>query len=80
METQTCPRTPGCPIFQGVLKGTEFTEVYRSLYCEGGEAARNRCRRFQVALRVGKCPPNVLPNSTKTVDEIIAEMHEAGLI
>jgi hypothetical protein len=74
MEAKLCPKTIACPIFSGVLKGTEYTEVYRRVDCEAGEAGRNRCKRFQVANRIGKCPPNILPNSVKTIDEIIAEM------
>jgi hypothetical protein len=80
MESNQCPKTPACPIFNGILKGTEFTEVYRKQYCLAGEEGRNRCRRFQVATKAGKCPPNVLPNSTKTVDDIIAEMKKNGLL
>jgi hypothetical protein len=80
MEANLCPKTPGCPIFNGILKGTEYTEVYKKQYCEAGEEGRKRCRRFQVAALAGKCPPNILPNSSKTVDEIIAEMKKAGLI
>jgi hypothetical protein len=78
METNLCPKTPACPIFNGILKGTEFTEVYRKLYCEAGEAGRKRCRRFQVATLTGKCPPNILPNATKTADQIIAEMNTSA--
>jgi len=80
MESVTCPKTPVCPIFNGILKGTEYTDVYVKLYCEAGEEGRKRCRRFQVATAVGKCPPNVLPNSTKTVEEIIIDMKKAGLV
>jgi hypothetical protein len=80
MEPMMCPKTPACPIFNGILKGTEFTEVYKKQYCEAGEAGRNRCRRFQVATATGKCPPNVLPNSSKTKDQIVAEMKNAGVI
>lgn len=80
MEANLCPKTPGCPIFNGILKGTEYTEVYKKQYCEAGEVGRERCRRFQVAKLTGKCPPNILPNSTKTADEIITEMKKAGLI
>jgi hypothetical protein len=77
METNLCPKTPGCPIFNGILKGTEYTEVYRRLYCEAGEAGRKRCRRFQIAAITGKCPPNVLPNASKTAEQIIAEMNNS---
>lgn len=80
MEAALCPKTPKCPIFNGILKGTEFTETYKKLYCEAGEAGRNSCRRFQVAQAVGKCPESVLPNSSKTVDEIIKMMKEKGEI
>jgi hypothetical protein len=79
MEMNICPKTPACPIFNGILKGTEYTEVYRRLYCEAGEEGRKRCRRFQVAAISGKCPPGVLPNATKTAEEIVAEMKKAGL-
>jgi len=80
MEPQVCPKTPKCPIFNGILKGTEYTETYKKLYCEAGEQGRMKCRRFQVAQTVGVCPPNVLPNSTKSVDEIIKSMKEQGII
>jgi hypothetical protein len=80
MEPLICPKTPACPIFNGILKGTEYTEVYRKQYCEAGEAGRKRCRRFQVASATGKCPPNILPNSIKSVEEITADMKKAGLI
>jgi hypothetical protein len=80
MELQTCPKTPKCPIFNGILKGTEFTETYKKLYCEAGEEGRNKCRRFQVAEAVGVCPPNVLPNSSKSIDEIIKSMKDQGII
>jgi len=80
MEPQICPKTPKCPIFNGILKGTEYTETYKKLYCENGEAGRNKCRRYQVAEAVGVCPPNVLPNSTKSVEEIIKSMRDEGII
>jgi hypothetical protein len=80
MEDAICPKTAKCPIFNGVLKGTEYTETYKKLYCEAGEAGRNRCRRFQVAEKVGMCPPDILPNSSKSVEEIIGMMKSQGLI
>jgi len=80
MEAMQCPKTPACPIFNGILKGTEYTEVYKKQYCEAGEVGRKRCRRFQVAAVAGKCPPNVLPNSTKTVEQIVDEMKKSGVI
>ena len=72
MDPMVCPKSEKCPIFIGILKGTEYTEVYKRLYCEAGEAGRLRCKRFQVAKVLGKCPESVLPNSPKSVEEIIA--------
>lgn len=80
MEPQICPKTEKCPIFNGILKGTEFTETYKKLYCEAGVDGRNRCRRFQVATKVGVCPPDILPNSSKTVEQIVQSMKEQGII
>jgi len=80
MEPQLCPKTPKCPIFSGILKCTEFTDTYKKLYCEAGEDGRNRCRRFQVATKVGTCPPDILPNSGKSVEEIIQSMKDQGII
>jgi hypothetical protein len=80
MDISTCPKTPACPIFNGILKGTEYTEVYKKQYCQAGEEGRKRCRRFQVASITGKCPAGVLPNSLKTAEVIVAEMKKAGLV
>lgn len=80
MDATICPKTVKCPIFNGILKGTEYTETYRKLYCEAGEEGRNRCRRYQVAEKVGMCPPDILPNSSKGVDEIIEMMKAQGIL
>ena len=80
MDPQICPKTPKCPIFNGILQGTEYTETYKKLYCEAGEEGRGKCRRFQVATAVGVCPPNILPNSSKSVEEIVKSMREQGII
>jgi hypothetical protein len=80
MESMICPNTPRCPIFNGILKGTEYTTTYKSLYCEAGQEGREKCRRFQVASITCICPPDILPNSTKSVDEIVANMKEKGMI
>jgi hypothetical protein len=80
MEEQLCPNTPKCPIFSGILKGTEYTETYKRLYCEGGVDGRERCRRFQVSQLTGMCPPEILPNSSKTVEEIIQKMKKDGIL
>ena len=79
MNEMICPNTPRCPIFNGVLKGTEYTSTYRNLYCEAGEEGRKKCRRFQVASIMGRCPEQILPNSTKTVEEIVEAMKQEAL-
>lgn len=78
MNNQICPNTPKCPIFSGVLQGTQYTDTYKRLYCEAGEAGMQKCTRYQVAKTIGKCPPRILPNSTKSAAEIIAEMRVNG--
>lgn len=78
--SQVCPKAEKCPIFNGVLKDSGFSGTYKSLYCENGEEGRGKCKRFQVATVAGKCPPNILPNSIKTVDEIIEVMKKEGVI
>lgn len=80
MESMECPKTPKCPIFNGVLKGTQYTETYKNLYCLAGADGRSKCRRFQVAEQCGMCPPDILPNSIKSVEEIIESMKKAGLL
>jgi hypothetical protein len=78
MENKECPNTSKCPVFSGVLKGTQYTDTYKSLYCLAGENGRNKCKRFIISQKVGKCPENILPNSIKTIDEILEEMKERG--
>jgi hypothetical protein len=73
-EQKTCQNSPKCPIYSGVLKGmTHTASAYRQLYCDAGSSGWNNCRRYQVKLRTGKCPENVLPNSFKSVEDIIKQ-------
>lgn len=74
MNEKTCPKTSKCPIFVGVLKDTKYVDTYKMLFCLNGEEGRSKCKRFQVSEKAGKCPPDILPNSSKSVDEIIASM------
>ena len=76
METlnpeKSCQNAAKCPIYSGVLKSmTHTASAYRQLYCDAGSTGWNNCRRFQVKMRTGKCPENILPNSLKSVDDII---------
>jgi len=75
-----CPRTEKCPIFSGILKGTEYTETYKKLYCLNGEEGRNKCKRYLVFKIISKCLDNLLPNSSKSIEEIIELMKIKGEI
>lgn len=80
MNVLECPNTVKCPIFSGVLKGTQYTETYKNLYCLAGEEGRGKCMRFKISQKVGKCPSDVLPNSSKAIDIILDEMRQRGEI
>lgn len=71
----TCKNFEKCPIYTGVLVGKETTaKSYRAQFCDAGEDGWMKCKRYLVKEKAGKCPPDLLPNSFKTVDEIIAAM------
>jgi hypothetical protein len=70
-----CKNYEKCPIYTGILVNKEVTaKSYRMQYCEAGEDGWLKCKRFLVKEKTGKCPPDLLPNSFKTIDEIIATM------
>ncbi|MEJ5264727.1 MAG: hypothetical protein WHT29_05375 [Bacteroidales bacterium] len=72
---EVCEYYEKCPIYSGVLVDYAVTAAnYRRLYCEAGESGWSTCKRYQVRKRVGKVPADLLPNSFKTVEEIIASM------
>ena len=75
MET-ICKNYEKCPIYSGVLVDKETTaKGYKNRYCEAGEAGWLQCKRYIVKEKAGKCPPDLLPNAFKSVDEIIASMN-----
>ncbi|HUI70870.1 MAG TPA: hypothetical protein VL354_10160 [Spirochaetia bacterium] len=70
---QVCANYVKCPIYNGILKDLAFTsEAYRKLYCDAGAAGWGECKRYLVKQKTGKCPEKLLPNSQKSVDDIIA--------
>lgn len=72
---ECCEYFEKCPIYLGVLVDYAVTAAnYRKLYCETGQAGWSNCKRYQVRKRVGRVPADLLPNSFKTVEEIIASM------
>lgn len=75
MSANICPKVEKCPIFlENMLSIENAAIAYKSLYCLAGEVKYKSCKRYIVANMVGSCPPNVLPNSTKSVEEIIEQM------
>ena len=73
-----CKNYEKCPIYSGVLVGKDVTaKSYKRQYCEAGEQGWTACKRFQVKERTGKCPPDLLPNSFKDIEAIVAEISMA---
>ncbi len=75
--SETCPSLSACPIYSGILQGKSMTsKAYRQFFCESDFKT---CKRYLVKQAVGKCPPDLLPNTTMSVEEIIKEFHLVGL-
>jgi hypothetical protein len=72
---KSCASIERYPIYSGILKDRAFTTAaYKRQFCEAGEEGWRQCKRFQVKERTGRCPPDLLPNSTQSVEQIIATM------
>lgn len=70
-----CKNFEKCPIYTGILKDKTMTSAgYKKQYCDAGEKGWLSCKRYQVKEASGKCPPDLLPNSFLSVDEIIRNM------
>ena len=68
----TCKNYQKCPIYGGLLADIKMASAaYRKNYCDAGEKGWTSCRRFQVKEKGGKVPENLLPNSHRSVEEII---------
>ena len=75
MEVTTCKNFETCPIFTGRLQDKEITaKSYKAQYCNAGSNGWNSCKRYLVKEKTGKCPPDLLPNSMKPLEEIINGM------
>jgi hypothetical protein len=69
-----CPNYEKCPIFNGILSGKEMTsQAYRKIYCESAEQKWNTCKRYMIKKEYGVCPPDLLPNTTYTLEQIAAK-------
>ena len=72
MSTSKCPNYEKCPIYNGVLKGKTLTsKAYKQFFCDS--ANFTECKRYMVKIATGVCPPDILPNSILTVEEIISQ-------
>lgn len=68
--SNNCPSIEKCPIYTGVLKGKEMTsKAYRQYFCQTKEYVT--CKRYMVKESTGTCPPDILPNSFQSVEDII---------
>lgn len=66
-----CPGVQQCPIFSGVLKDKSMTaKSYQRLFCSAGEERWITCKRFMTKQRFGKCPSDLLPNSSLSIEQI----------
>ncbi len=67
-----CPIYEKCPIYLGILKGKTITsKAYVQFFCDSDHHIK--CKKYIVKEATGVCPPNILPNSVLSVDEIIAD-------
>jgi hypothetical protein len=66
-----CPSVSQCPIFNGILKDKVITtKSFKQQYCEAGEGKFKYCKRYLTKQKFGKCPPDLLPNSSMTIEQI----------
>ena len=66
-----CPGTAQCPIFNGILENKAMTaKSYRLQFCEADETKWSRCKRFMTKKHFGKCPSDLLPNSSLSLEQI----------
>ncbi len=73
-----CPNAGPCPIFNGILKDMEITaKNYRKMYCESGESKYSACKRYMTKANFGKCPQDLLPNCSLSMDQIGEKYHLA---
>ena len=78
-EDKICVKSVKCPIYNGILESNEvLIRTYKNLYCENGKKGRDKCKRYQVAMIAGSCPPDILPNSDLDVDTILRLMEHSS--
>ncbi|MEA2043332.1 MAG: hypothetical protein U9N85_12390 [Bacteroidota bacterium] len=72
MENELCPKTENCPLFQGeMLASQKAQEIYKKLYCENGKEGWMSCKRYLVSLKEVEPPQDLMPNDSRSVEEIL---------
>lgn len=67
-----CPNYEKCPIYNGILKGKDLTsKAYVQFFCDSEN--HPKCKRYMIKQATGVCPPDLLPNSVLSVEEIISQ-------
>ncbi len=46
------------------------TKSYQQLYCVAGKEKYSECKRYETKEKYGVCPPDLLPNSKLTLEQI----------
>jgi len=79
MENDVCKKIEKCPIFvKGILVNDFAGMAYKNMYCLVPGKYKT-CKRFIAAQATGKpVPESIMPNSKKTVDEIIELINSKG--
>ena len=76
---QVCEKLTKCPIFQKGVLFNEFTgETYKTLYCLR-PGRYKQCKRYQATQQCNcSIPDIIMPNSSLSVEEIIARAQGNG--
>lgn len=84
MNNEFCPKVEKCPIFQDVeIEGYHLSDHLRKMYklnfCKAGEKKFNTCKRYIAAEALQMpIPKIIMPNSTRTVEEIKELIEKVG--
>lgn len=66
-----CPNATTCVLYTGMLAGKDmFIDFYKSTYCNTDETVYKTCKRYIIKDIYGKCPPDLLPNSSLSTEQI----------
>ena len=76
-----CPKYLNCIIFNAKVIDEHHAKLYKNLYCSAGRDKYSRCKRYITSEKTGVAPPDyIMPNSILSVEEILEDMKQQGLI